>query len=436
MGPFASTADQYLVKALNKGIVLNLLRLRGPISRADIAKATGLNKTTVSALVDELARQHLVREVGMGESTGGRRPRLLTLNASAGFAIGADLGVDYFLVVALNLQGQPVWKKRVKRAPGTDPKVDVAKLADLIEEAIAAVSPAPLGLLGIGVGVHGPVEHPGGRLLFAPNLGWTDVPVGEWLAERFSAPIVVDNEANAGALAELWAGAGQDVGSLFYFSVGVGLGAGIVIDGEIYRGVAGTAGEFGHTTVDPAGPPCNCGNRGCLEVFVSERALMTYLQRSGPESVSASAEEVFQAADAGDAAAISALARLGEYLGIGIANAINTFNPELVVIGGPIARAGHHVLNAARRVVEQRALAFPRSRARIVVSALGEEACAVGAGVMILQEFFRIPQTKTNGLPAGSRANDGLRRGGRGQEVALAWLRPGRVHYWMVKSPS
>ncbi|MEW6046532.1 MAG: ROK family transcriptional regulator [Bacillota bacterium] len=433
MSLYASTADQFLVKALNKGIVLNLLRLRGPISRADIAKATGLNKTTVSALVDELTRQHLVREVGMGESTGGRRPRLLTLNASAGFAIGADLGVDYSLVVALNLQAQPIWTRRVRRAPGTDPKADVNQLAELIEQAVAAVSPAPLGLLGIGLGVHGLVEYPGGRLLFAPNLGWTDVPVGEWLGERFKVPIVVDNEANAGALAELWAGAGQEARSLFYFSVGVGLGAGIVIDGEIYRGAAGTAGEFGHTTVDPAGPPCNCGNRGCLEVFVSERALMAYLQRSSPEPVSLSAGDVFQAAGAGDAAAISALARLGEYLGIGIANAINTFNPELVVIGGPIARGGHHVLNSARRVVEQRALAFPRGRARIVVSALGEEACAIGAGVMILQEFFRIPTTKANGPLAGGRPNDGTRRGGRGQEVELTWLKPGHVHYSTVK---
>ncbi|HEY8498961.1 MAG TPA: ROK family protein, partial [Limnochordales bacterium] len=239
-----------------------------------------------------------------------------------------------------------------------------------------------------------------------------------------------------GALAELWCGAGQDVSSLFYLSVGVGLGAGIVIDGEVYRGATGTAGEFGHTTIDPAGPPCNCGNRGCLEVFVSERALMGYLQRSGTEPFPSTPEEVFQAADSGDASAISALARLGEYLGIGIANAINTFNPELVVIGGPMARAGHHVLNAARRVVEQRALVSPRSRARIVVSALGEEACAVGAGVLILQEFFRLPQTKANGLPSAGRRPVGGRRGLRREEAQLAWTRPDRVHYSTVRSPS
>ncbi|BAS27966.1 ROK family transcriptional regulator [Limnochorda pilosa] len=433
MGPYASTADQFLVKAFNQGIVLHLLRVQGPLSRADIAKVTGLNKTTVSVLVEELIHRHLVQEVGMGASSGGRRPMLLTLNARAGFVVGADLGVDYFLVVVLDLQAQPIWKRRVHRVPGTDPSTDVRQLADLIADGVAAVSPTPLGLLGIGVGVHGPVEHPGGRLLFAPNLGWTDVPVGELLRERFQVPIVVDNEANAGALSELWYAA-QDADTLFYFSVGMGLGTGIVINGEIYRGAAGTAGEFGHTTIDPSGPPCTCGNRGCLETFVSERALMRYLQGSGAEKV-ATTQEVFQAADAGEARAISALAQLGGYLGIGVANAINTFNPQLVVIGGPIGSGGHHVLNSVRRVVERRALPFPLSRARIVVSALGEEACAIGAGIMILQEFFRIPQVKTAGERTPEAVLGGL-KGGRGQQDPMAWPGPDGAHYSTVKSSS
>lgn len=388
-------ADQFLVKAVNRGLVLNLLRLRGPISRAEMAKAIGLNKTTVSALVEDLARRHLVHEIGAGESTGGRRPRLLTLDASAGYAIGADLGVDYLLVLALNLQGQPVWRRRLEMPPDPEPRAAVERLAGAIEEAMGALPPSPLGVLGAGVGVHGPVEHPSGRLIVAPNLRWTDVPVAEWLSERLAVPVIVDNEANAGALAEVWANLPEEVTSLFYLSVGVGVGAGIVVDGQIYRGWSGTAGEFGHTTVDPAGPACSCGNRGCLEVFVSERALSAYFQRGRSEPASAqpslTTREIFRAADAGDPAAKAALARVGEYLGLGIANAINTLNPEMVVIGGPMAGAGHHVLNPVRRVVEQRALAFPRSRTRLSVSTLGEEACARGAAAMVLQDFFRVP---------------------------------------------
>ncbi len=431
MGPYASTADQFLVKAFNQGIVLHLLRVQGPLSRADIAKLTGLNKTTVSVLVDELIRRHLVREVGMGTSSGGRRPRLLSLNAQAGLVVGADLAVDYLLVVVLDLQAKTVWKRRVERKAGSDPAADLNRLGDLIAEGVAAVPPTPLGLLGIGVGVHGPVEYPGGRLLIAPNMGWSDVPVGEILRERFHVPIVVDNEANAGAVAELWAGAGQDVRDLFYFSIGMGVGTGIVLNGDLYRGSAGTAGEFGHTTIDPSGPPCTCGNRGCLETFVSERALMRYVQQSGREPVPTAAE-IFAAADRGEAWAIAALAQVGNYLGIGVANVINTFNPELVIIGGPMGAAGHHVLNAVRRVAEQRALPFPFAKARIITSSLGEEACALGAGILILQEFFRIPQVRTKGdrVP-DSVLNSGGRRPGAG---ALDPIESG-AHYSTVGTP-
>lgn len=428
MGPYASTADQFLVKAFNQGIVLHLLRVQGPLSRADIAKLTGLNKTTVSVLVDELIRRHLVREVGMGTSSGGRRPRLLALNAQAGLVVGADVAVDYLLVVVLDLQAKTIWKRRVDREPGTDAATDLARLGDLIAEGVAAVPETPLGLLGIGVGVHGPVEHPGGRLIIAPNMGWTDVPVGESLRERFQVPIVVDNEANTGALAELWAGAAQDVSDLFYFSIGMGVGTGIVLGGELYRGSAGTAGEMGHTTIDPSGPLCTCGNRGCLETFVSERALLRYVRETLGEAAPKSPAEVFAAADQGEAWAIAGLAQVGNYLGIGVANAINTFNPELVVIGGPMGSTGHHVLNSVRRVAEQRALPFPFSRARIVTSSLGEEACALGAGILILQEFFRIPQVRT----ADRAPENVLGSGKRRQGASTSGLPEVGVHYSTV----
>ncbi|MBE3598313.1 MAG: ROK family transcriptional regulator [Limnochordaceae bacterium] len=384
-------------------MVLNLLRLRGPMSRADIARITGLHKATASGLLEALLARQLVKEIGTGPSTGGRRPKLVTLNASAGTVIGADLGVDYLLVVMLNLHGQVVWRKRILEAGSANPAEEVERLAHLIEEAVASVPPAPLGLLGIGVAVPGLVEDETGRLLFAPNLGWQDVPVGDLLRRRFDVPVRVENDGNTGALAEVWAGALEGAGHLFFLNVGVGVGAGIIIDGEIYRGARGMAGEFGHTTVDPAGPLCNCGNRGCLETFVSQRALTGLVRRgadTGPTTLSA--EAVFQAAERGDPAAIAALARVGEYLGIGIANALHTFDPDVVVIGGPMARGGPSILNAVRRVVEQRAMPSIRSHVRIVVSTLGEDAPAIGAGAMILQEFFRIPGTRAPARPLRS----------------------------------
>jgi glucokinase-like ROK family protein len=402
------TADQGFVRHLNKSVLLNLLRLRSPLSRADLAKLSGLTRATVSTLVQQLVEDHLVEETGFGKSRPGRPSRLLDLNASGGYAIGADLGVDYLLVVVLDLKGRPIWRKRDIKSERSDAREHVASLAQLIEEGIDAIPPTPLGPLGIGVGVHGLVEYPRGHLVFAPNLAWRDVPVADMLAKRFSIPVFVDNEANAGALAETWVGAAREVQNLVYLSIGIGLGTGIVIDGELYRGATGTAGEFGHTTVDAFGPLCGCGNRGCLEVFASERALISDLQPLRFDSATVAADQVFRAADDGEPVAIAALRRVGEYLGIGVANVVNTFNPQLVVIGGPMARGGAYLLDPVQHVVEQRALAHPRLSTRVAISQLGESACAIGSGVMVLKELFRAPRgegrtpSRPAGRPAGS----------------------------------
>lgn len=337
---------------------------------------------------------------------------------AGGFAIGADLGVDYLLVVALDLRGRPIWKKRVIKSERTDLRDDLDHLATLIEEAIAAASHTPLGPLGIGVGVHGLVEQPRGELVFAPNLGWREIPIADLLAPRFRIPVWVDNEANGGAMAETWVGLAQGVQHVVYLSVGIGLGAGVVLNGEIYRGGTGTAGEFGHTTVDPDGPLCNCGNRGCLEVFVSERAIVADLQPLRADSATLAAGEIFDAAESEDPAAVAALRRVGEYLGIGVANVLNTFNPQLVVIGGPMARGGDHLLGPVQQVVEQRALAHSRRAARIALSQLGESACAIGCAAMILQGLFslpggngqRAPSSRPNSTRAAPEDNATVRR--------------------------
>ncbi|HWI62732.1 MAG TPA: ROK family protein [Symbiobacteriaceae bacterium] len=376
------TGDQALVKELNKAIVLNLLRSQSPISRAAIAKVSGLNKATVSALVDELAAEQMILELGPGESSGGRRPHLLMLNEQAGVVAGVDLGVGYLRVVLLDFKARVLWRRRV--ALDQTPEACFDQVAAVVAEGLAAVPATPRGLLGVGVGVPGLVDHARGRLIFAPNLHWEGVDVAEPLHRRLGVPVFVDNEANAGAVGELWAGCATGVRSLIYLSVGIGLGAGIVMDREVYRGAGGVAGELGHTTVDINGPVCSCGNRGCWEMYASGVALRNRLPGATIESVTS-------AAHSGDAAAIAALSVVGEYLGIGVANVINAFNPSLVVVGGSVAEGGSHLLNPARRAVEQRALAYPRSGAQIVLSALGAEACAIGAGALVLQDFFRLP---------------------------------------------
>jgi glucokinase-like ROK family protein len=398
------TGDQALVKELNKAIVLNILRSQSPISRAAIAKVTGLNKATVSTLVDELIAEQMVIELGPGESSGGRRPQLLMLNEQAGLVAGVDLGVGYIRVVLLDLRARVRWRRRVPMDCSLAPEGCLEHLSALVEEGVAALQPTALGLLGVGIGVPGLVDHHQGRLLFAPNLHWTDVPIADHLQQRLGVPVYVDNEANAGAVGELWVGAASHgARTMVYLSAGIGLGAGIILGREVFRGAGGVAGEIGHTTIDVTGPACSCGNRGCWEIFASETALRQQVQRQlstgrfpvsplaglAPEAVTA--EAVVEAARAGDPPAIAALSVIGGYLGVGIANVINTFNPDLVVIGSGLAEGGEHILKPARRAVEQRALSYPRAGARVVLSALGAESCAVGAGALVLQEQFRLP---------------------------------------------
>ena len=397
------TGDQSFVKALNKSIVLNIVRSQSPISRAHIAKVSGLNKATVSTLMDELIAERMVHEVGQGESKGGRRPRLLMLNERAAVVAGIDVGVGYLLAVVMDLRTKVLWRRRIPMDHRKGPEACLETAAGLIQEGLDAVPAPPLGLLGIGVGVPGLVDEAQSRLLFAPNLKWADVPIRDWLHRQFGVPILVANEANAGAIGEVWAGSAGGTQSLVYLSVGIGLGAGIILNGELYRGMSGVAGELGHTTIDITGPVCPCGNRGCWELFASETALRSQIARAvaanplffsplaprDPDTLDT--EDVVAAAESNDPIAISALSTIGDHLGVGITNIINSFNPSLIIIGGSLAQAGSYVLNPARRTVEQRTTSHSRARTQIVLSTLGPSGCAVGAGAMVLQEQFRLP---------------------------------------------
>lgn len=410
------TGDQTLVKAINRSIVLNLLRQQAPLSRADIARTTGLNKATVSALIDELLGEHLVEEVGVGTGRVGRRPRLLRLNRGAGFVLGGEIGVDFLNVTVLDLTGQVVWKVREQADNRRRPVETMARLAELMAEAAARQRDTPRGLLGIGIGVPGLVDQERGVLLYAPNLRWEDVAVGPYFAERFGVPVQVENEANAGAMAEAWCGVARGTRHAVYYSVGIGVGTGIIIQGELVRGSGGMAGEIGHTTVDVTGPRCACGNRGCLEVYASEAALRRFYQQlagpqaadrgrhargeeaadgrpngaAGTDDTPPSTHDIVEAAKGGDAAATAALNRVATYLGVSVANAINTFNPDMVIIGGPLVEAGRFILEPIRQIATERALPLMQRRTRIVLAECGPDACAIGAGVMALQDLFRV----------------------------------------------
>lgn len=267
------TWNQQLVKKENKSLVLSQIINHAPLSRADIAQRSGLNKGTVSSLVAELIEEKLINESGPGESSGGRRPVMLHFNHGAGHTIGIDLGVNYILGVLTDLSGNIVVHKN-EAYKNTSYEDTISRVVNIIKFLISAAPPSPYNIVGIGVGTPGIIDKKG-TLLLAPNLGWQDIPFQTELEKIFQIPVIVENEANTGAYGEKQFGVGQHADNLIYISAGIGIGAGIIINGELYSGFTGYSGEVGHMTIDRNGAKCTCGNKGCWELYASEQALLS-----------------------------------------------------------------------------------------------------------------------------------------------------------------
>jgi glucokinase-like ROK family protein len=402
------TGDQALVRQINLSVIMHQLRERAPISRAALAETTGLNKTTVSSLVRELIERKFVREVGFevpGAGRGaGRLAMLLTLDPAAGFIVSAEIGVDFLSVICTNFAPEMIWRHKEDINPDMGQRVILDHSLALLRQAIAAGREVSANLLGVAVGVPGLVDQATGTLLFAPNLGWQDVPLRRLLAEALFAPVLVDNEASMAALGEHYFGAAQGYEEVLYISAGVGLGGGMLHSGKISSGVAGFGGEFGHITMDPNGELCNCGNRGCWETQVSQRALFRRVQRAiGQGRVSMltgmtrgdikqlTVPILVEAARAGDPLALEALEQAGHYLGVGIASLVNALNPELVVFGGILSLAGEFLLPVVEREMNQRSLRWNRNATQVVLARHGFDACVMGGVARVYQSILAEP---------------------------------------------
>ncbi|WP_211296359.1 ROK family transcriptional regulator [Paenibacillus donghaensis] len=376
------TGDQALVKKINKSIILHTIRKYSPLSRAKVSEMTGLNKATVSNLVAELCAQELVTEAGPGESSGGRKPLILHFNAMAGSVIGVELRVKQLTAVLCDLGGRILQEQECSLESHQLPYV-LEAMTKLISALIAAAPATPYGIVGIGVGVPGMVdEH--GVVLFAPNLGWETVDLRALLEAEFAVPVTIDNEANAGALGELNFGAARDVRHLLYVSAGSGIGSGIIIEGELYKGARGYAGETGHMSIEAEGKPCSCGSQGCWELYASEK---TYDTPALPLPARTTPELVAHAA-AGEPNTLSHFNTMGEYLGIGVTNLINSFNPQLIVIGGALSEAEAWLGEPLRSVVAKRTLPYHKQELEITFSKLGSRGTVIGAGFSAVMHFL------------------------------------------------
>lgn len=404
------TGDQALVREINLSHIMQRLRMHSSLSRAALAEVTGLNKSTVSSLVQELIDQRLVREIGLDSSGIGRPSMLLELNPEAGYIVSCEIGVDFISVLCANFGAQVLWRHKESTKNITNQQAIMDRVLILAQEAIDAGRThcsACGGLLGISVGVPGLVNTSDGTLLFAPNLKWENVPLRSILQDAFDGiPIFVENEACMAALGEYFFGAAKDYEEVLFISAGVGLGGAIVRGGHLFKGKTGFASEFGHMTMDPDGEPCNCGNRGCWETQVSQSSVFRYIRRAvyeGQASVLCDMTHndldrltiplVVEAARQMDQLAVDALEQVGHYLGIGIASLVNALNPDLVVFGGILSLANEFLLPIVNAELQQRALRWNAAATHIVPAQHGFDACVMGGVALVYQIVLSQPDS-------------------------------------------
>lgn len=403
----------------NRKLVFDRITMMGPVSRAALARDLRLSATAVTDIVTGLLERDLVRESGIGESDGGRRPVLLEAHSETNCLLGLDLTADGVRALVSDPGGR-VLARHGRAEPFGQGQAGVVT-------AIREAGRAALGLVGsggssggmrpyaVGVAWSGPVAPDGS--VTSPDIPGCEerpFPLRDELGGLFSAPVTVDNDANLGALAELRYGAGRTRRHLVYLLVHSGMGAGIVADGNLYRGHRHAAGEIGHTLFDPGGRRCECGNYGCLETVASTRALARYVAegvRLGRPSELAEqvradgpldAETIIAAADRGDLAAQAAIEQIGEYLGVAAANIANAYAPELVVLGGVLVQAGDRLLDPLVAVARQRTLPPLRSEVDFGLSELGADGPPLGACAAAIDAQLMRDEAPGNGTRPGS----------------------------------
>lgn len=380
--------------------VLRLIWQERTISRAEIARRANLSRSTVSELVGDLLKTGLVTEGEPGESLGGRRPIMLHFEDDACCILGVEMGASHVAVARTDLRGHVrQWEHR-NHPVRTDPEGTRRVVTELCDASLAGDRGLAKRLVGIGVAVPSPVDPLQPFALSEVVLPlWKGRSGLEALGDRFGVPVMVDNDANLGALAEYWWGAGRGVRDFAYVKVGTGVGSGHVIGGELYRGATGFAGEIGHLSIDPQGEPCICGLRGCLATHVGSPALVKRARALLPEYPGGMLAEdglsitaIEAAALAGDPLALRVTREAAEYLGIAVAGMLNLMNPSVVVVGGGITGLGDRFLEPLRETVRVRTRVSSTAGASIVMSGLGPQTVAVGAASLVLKEALASPR--------------------------------------------
>lgn len=377
----------------NRAQVIDVLRRAGTASRADIARLTGLSRTTISSLVAELHRSGLITEAKAEAPTvsagRGRPGVLLALQPAAGAAIGIDFGHTHLRVAIADLSSRVLAERH--RRIDVDRAADVAleAAAELVAEVMTATGTDHSRVVGVGVGLPGPLDLVSGTVGSTVILpGWAGLHPAQELGERLSLPIMVDNDANLGALAEYTVGAGRGVADIVYLKLASGIGAGLVLDGRLHRGVSGIAGEIGHVLSNPDGMVCRCGNRGCLETVAAGPALIELLRVSHGKQLTTA--DLLRLAEEGDVGVRRVFADAGRSVGRAVADLVNAVNPGLIIVGGELSAVGPPLLDSIRASIERYALPAAAAALEVVPGVLGDRAEVLGAVALVISDTERL----------------------------------------------
>jgi predicted NBD/HSP70 family sugar kinase len=388
------TGNRTLIRAINRSHVLNAIKSDGPIGRADIARRTGLSPATVTSITAKLIAQNLVLEKAAGDSSGGRPPILLGINPRGGYVVGVKL-TEATAVCALTDLDATILAKTSMTLSGNQPEQVVDDLARMLPKFTRDHGISRKQLIGIGIGLAGIVDADKGVLRQSPIYGWQNIPLREMLQSRLHVPVYIENDVNTLTLTEKWFGHGQGMDNFLTVTVGRGVGLGVVVNGQFYRGQTGGAGELGHMVIDPEGPPCECGKRGCLETYVGDPGLLREAMEAAaggklPATVT-TIEQLLDFAQQGNPAAREIFAHAGTVLGLGIANLITLFDPQKIIISGEGTRAGRFLFDTMNQAIRQNTMPGLFKADTVEIDPWGDDAWARGAAGMVLRDVFESP---------------------------------------------
>lgn len=414
MSTFFWLPADYNVKSFNKHAALDLIRFSGVgLSRTDLADKMGLTRAAVSLIVNDLLDSQVIQEAESRSAPSGRPPIVLEINPNRGLVGAIDMGATHISIALADFTARIHRESEFSFDIKDGPEICIEKADQKLKDMLSELGLSHSDLSAIGVGVPGPVITEAGIVIAPPIMpGWDHFPIRETLEKKWNCPITLNNDAELGALGEWAYGAGRGEKNIAYIKIGSGVGAGLVLNQQIYGGTTGAAGEIGHLTIDESGPLCNCGNHGCLEAFAGGHAIAQQgqlLAKSGKRTLLSNtptekitALKVSEAARHGDLHAQEILRRAGTSIGIAIAGLINLFNPSVVIIGGGVAQIGDTLTNPIRQAVRERAMRASEQSVRITTGMLGRRSLLIGATVQAINIAIHNAAENKNSIPKKS----------------------------------